>query len=31
VKAFDETRRTAALPTGGDRRSVLKPHRDSIC
>jgi transposase len=28
VKAFDETRRTAALPTGGDRRSVLKPHRD---
>ena len=28
VKAFDETRRTTALPTGGDRRSVLKPHRD---
>ncbi|MBR0684366.1 IS630 family transposase [Bradyrhizobium manausense] len=28
VKAFEDTRRTAALPTGGDRRSVLKPHRD---
>jgi len=28
VSAFDETRRTAPLPTGGDRRSVLKPHRD---
>ena len=28
VKAFEETRRTAALPTGGDRHSVLKPHRD---
>jgi len=28
VKAFEETRRTAALPVGGDRRSVLKPHRD---
>src|SRR5262249_9033362 len=28
VKAFEETRRTTALPTGGDRRSVLKPHRD---
>ncbi|RXH04037.1 IS630 family transposase, partial [Bradyrhizobium guangzhouense] len=28
VKAFEETQRTAALPTGGDRRSVLKPHRD---
>jgi len=28
VKAFEETRRAAALPTGGDRRSVLKPHRD---
>jgi transposase len=28
VKAFEETSRTAALPTGGDRRSVLKPHRD---
>ena len=27
VKAFQETRRTSALPTGGDRRSVLKPHR----
>jgi hypothetical protein len=23
-----ETRRAAALPTGGDRHSVLKPHRD---
>src|ERR1700755_3617090 len=28
VSAFEETRRTAPLPTGGDRRSVLKPHRD---
>ena len=28
VKAFEETRRAAVLPTGGDRRSVLKPHRD---
>ena len=28
VKAFEETRRTAALPVGGDRGSVLKPHRD---
>ena len=28
VKAFEETRRTAALPVGGDRRSVLKPYRD---
>lgn len=28
VKAFEETQRTAALPIGGDRRSVLKPHRD---
>src|SRR6202020_2473102 len=28
VSTFEETRRTAALPTGGDRRSVLKPHRD---
>ena len=28
VGAFEETRRTAALPTGGDRRSVLKPHQD---
>lgn len=27
VKAFEETCRTAPLPTGGDRRSVLKPHR----
>jgi putative transposase len=27
VNAFEETRRTAALPVGGDRRSVLKPHR----
>ena len=27
VSAFEETRRTAALPVGGDRRSVLKPHR----
>ena len=25
---FEETHRTTALPTGGDRRSVLKPHRD---
>ena len=28
VKAFEETRRTAALPVGGDRRSVMKPYRD---
>ena len=28
LKAFEETRRAAALPTGGYRRSVLKPHRD---
>ena len=28
MKAFEETRRTAALPVGGDRRSVLKPYRD---
>ena len=28
VKAFEETHRTTALPTGGDRRSMLKPHRD---
>ena len=28
MKAFEETRRTTALPIGGDRRSVLKPHRD---
>jgi transposase len=28
VSAFEETRRTMPLPTGGDRRSVLKPHRD---
>lgn len=28
VSAFEQTRRTAPLPTGGDRRSVLKPHRD---
>jgi putative transposase len=28
VKAFEETRPAAALPTGGDRLSVLKPHRD---
>lgn len=27
VSAFEQTRRTAPLPTGGDRRSVLKPHR----
>jgi transposase len=27
VNAFEETRRTAPLPTGGDRRSVLKPYR----
>jgi transposase len=27
VSAFEETRRTSPLPTGGDRRSVLKPHR----
>jgi transposase len=28
VSAFEETRRTTPLPTGGDRRSLLKPHRD---
>ena len=28
VNAFEEARRTAALWTGGDRRSVLKPHRN---
>ncbi|WP_342723516.1 IS630 transposase-related protein [Bradyrhizobium sp. B097] len=28
VNTFEETRRTAPLLTGGDRRSVLKPHRD---
>ena len=28
VKEFEETRRTSALPTGGDQRSVLKPHRN---
>jgi putative transposase len=28
VSAFEQTQRTAPLPTGGDRRSVLKPHRD---
>jgi hypothetical protein len=27
-EGVEETRRTAASPTGGDRRSVLKPHRD---
>ena len=27
VSAFEQTQHTAALPTGGDRRSVLKPHR----
>ena len=27
VNAFEEMRRTAPLPTGGDRRSVLKPYR----
>jgi len=27
VKTFEETRRASALPVGGDRRSVLKPHR----
>lgn len=26
--AFEKTRRTAFLPTVGDRRAVLKPHRD---
>jgi putative transposase len=26
VSAFEQARRTAPLPTGGDRRSVLKPH-----
>jgi transposase len=30
VSAFEATRRTAALPTGGDRRSVVKPHRDFL-
>jgi len=28
VSAFEEARRTGPLRTGGDRRSVLKPHRD---
>ena len=28
VAAFAETGRTVPLPMGGDRRSVLKPHRD---
>lgn len=28
VDVFEKSQRTAALPTGGDRRSVLKPHRD---
>ncbi len=28
VNTFAQTRRTAPLPTGGDRRSVLKRHRD---
>lgn len=28
VSAFEQTQRTVPLPTGGDRRSVLKPHRD---
>lgn len=28
VSSFEQTRRTAPLPTGGDRRSVLKPHRE---
>jgi transposase len=27
VSVFEETRRTAHLPIGGDRRSMLKPHR----
>jgi transposase len=27
VSVFEEMRRTAPLPTGGDRRSVLKAHR----
>jgi putative transposase len=27
VAAFEENGRTAPLPMGGDRRSVLKPHR----
>lgn len=27
VKAFEEMGRTASLPVGGDRRSVLKAHR----
>ncbi len=28
VDVFEKTRRTGSLPIGGDRRSVLKPHRD---
>lgn len=28
VETFERTRRSAPLATGGDRRSVLKPHRD---
>jgi putative transposase len=28
VAAFEETGRTAPLPMGGDRRSVLKPERE---
>lgn len=28
VAAYEESGRTSPLPTGGDRRSVLKPHRD---
>jgi transposase len=28
VEVFEKSRRTAALPTGGDRRSVLNSHRD---
>src|ERR1700723_1010477 len=28
VSPCEETRRAAALPPGGDRRTVLKPHRD---
>lgn len=28
VAAYEEEGRTAALPTGGDRRSELKAHRD---
>ena len=27
VSTFEQAQRTAPLPTGGDRRSVLKPHR----